>query len=333
MKRRGALCTFGSLAILLWSGASAGQSATKVHRIGTLHSHVPSEEAIWRATFAPFIAQLRTLGWVEGRNLIIEHRSGDGDSARMRQGARDLVRLSVELIVTTGTGPTIAAKEATSSIAIVSTGSDPVAMGVVKSLNDPGRNVTGFYTNSLELVRKRLELTRELLPNLDRIALIHEEAYVPRKETFMEYERLCESFGVQLVLTGVTTTTEIEPAVAKAVEHRVQAIMAQSEGFWTDERVDTLVGAAKRRRLPVIVASKYWTQRGALLGLEGDPDGEESTRATAYFVDKILRGARPADLPIQQATRFALSINAKTAKEIGLTIPPSLVARADHVYR
>jgi len=305
-----------------------------VRRIGVLESRAPSGEAAWHEEFRKFVAELGALGWVEGRNLVIEHRSSEGEAARLRQAARDLVGLNVELIVAIGIGPVLAAKEASSQIPIVFLGGDPVNLQLVKRLDDPTRNITGFYLNFKAFDEKKLQFTRELLPGINRIALIYDGADLPRKQALTAQARIYESVGMQLLVIEIRSPSDIASAVETAVDRGAQAVTVLAQGFWQqDEREDVLTREANRRRLPLIVPSGEWSERGALMGLEGDPEHDEFFRAAAYFVDKILRGARPADLPFQQVMRIGLSINAKTAKEIGVTIPSALLARADRVYR
>ena len=333
MNRRDILALFGGTLLLADSLNTDAQDTKGVRRIGVLHSDTRVDDASWLNTFAPLLAQLRERGWVYGRNLLIERRSGGGNVDLLRQSAEELVRLNVELIVTTGTPPTVAAKNATTRIPILMIGRDPVSTGLVTSLGKPGGNITGFSNYLPELEGKLLALLRELVPGMQRVGVPFNPANVYWEMTRSERLRTYQSLGIQPIFVEVAAASQIESAVGEARRRRAQALAPDIEGIWQEGNYEALIRAAQRHSLPVAAQDIQWVEAGALLSLDADPDGTEGYRAIAYMVDKILRGAKPADLPIQQPTKFALYLNIKTAKTHGLTIPQSLLLRADRVFQ
>jgi putative ABC transport system substrate-binding protein len=306
-------------------GAHA-QPATNVRRIGFL-GFVPSTPAEIQREAAAY----RAFGWIEGENLVVENRYAGGKPELLRQYAEELVRLKVEIIGTHGTAAAIAAKNATTRIPIVMwAAGDPVRAGLVASLARPGGNITGFSIAEPELNAKRLRLLRELLPSAQRIGVLVDSSN-PYHETMLEEnERLFRSLGMQPIVVTVTAASELENAVAEVARRRAQALIVAPEVLFSQNQ-ELLMRAALRHALPTLVAGRAYADAGGLLSLA--IDGAEFDRVFAYFVDKILRGAKPADLPVQQPSRFVLSINLKTAKALGLTIPQSLLQRADEVIQ
>jgi putative ABC transport system substrate-binding protein len=306
-------------------GARA-QPATNVRRIGMLDSvgASPAEiQQLW--------ATVGALGWIESQNLVVEYRNAGGKPELLRPYAEELVRLNVEIIGTHGNAATIAAKNATTRIPIVmSTSSDPVRAGLVASLAKPGGNITGFSFPSSEVLAKRLELLRELLPTAQRVGVLVDSTNPDTEIMRQERERLFRSFGMQPIIVEVAAASELENAVAEVARRRAQALMVGLGHIFYSNRA-ALARAALRHALPTIVAWRDYVEAGGLLSL--NHDSAENDRIFAYFVDKILRGAKPADLPVQQPTKFVLSINLKTAKVLGLTIPQSLLLRADEVIQ
>jgi len=301
------------------------QPATNVRRIGILESDSNQGPADWRQLWATVGA----LGWIEGHNLVVEHRNAGGKPELLRRYAEELVRLKLEIIGTGGTIATIAARNATTRIPIVMIGADdPVRDGLVASLARPGANITGFSVGA-ELSAKRLELLRELLPSAQRIGYLQDSSYPPTEMARQQRELRYRSFGMQPIIVEVAAASELESAVAEVARRSAQALQVSGGLFYTN-RVP-LARAALRHELPTVFWARAFVEDGALLSF--GHDSAENDRIFAYFVDKILRGAKPADLPIQQPSKFALSINLKTAKALGITVPPSLLQRADEVIQ
>jgi putative ABC transport system substrate-binding protein len=307
-------------------GARA-QPATTVRRIGFLGPDVgPSPAEIQQES-----AAYRAFGWIEGQNLVVERRDAGGKPELLRLYAEELVRLKVELIGTEGTAAAIAAKSVTTRIPIVMySAGDPIRAGLVASLARPGGNVTGFSMTSPELNAKRLGLLRELLPSAQRIGVLLDPSNPYTEMTREAGEQRLRSLGMQPIIVEVAAASELENAVAEVARRRAQALMVAAEPMFYSNRV-LLMRAALRHALPTIVQGRNYVEAGGLLSL--GIDGAEFDRVFAYFVDKILRGAKPADLPVQQPTKFVLSINLKTAKALGIAVPQSLLLRADEVIQ
>ncbi len=305
--------------------AAYAQSATTVRRIGTLSLDARPTPARIQQLYAP----LSELGWTEGKNLLIERRDANGRAELLQPFAEELVRLKVEIIVTSGTDATLAAKNATTSIPIVMySAGDPVRTGIVASLTRPGGNITGYSIVGPELDAKRLSLLRELLPGLQRIGVLENSANPLYRATRKEFEETCRSLGLQPIIIGVATVGEMENAIAEMVRRRAQALYVQADNLFYVNRVP-IVSAALRYALPILTANVVLLEAGALLHY-GTSEAERDRRCAA-FVDRILRGANPADLPIEQPTKFVLGINLKTAKSLGITIPKVMLLRADYV--
>ena len=300
------------------------QQAGKVYRIGIL-------EAIPAAQNAPNLDALRKglrdLGYVEGRNLLIEYRSADGRAERFPALASELVRLKVDLIVTRGTPAARAAKDATGTIPVVmATMGDPRA--IVASFARPGGNITGVTTFSTELTAKRIELLKELVPHLARVALLHNMSNPAVPAEWQETKTAARALGLQAELLDVRSQGDLGRAFELAVRQHVDALVIGADGL-TQLHQQTIVDLVARNRLPAAYPAREFVEAGGLMAYAVNyPD---LYFRVASFVDKILKGAKPADLPIEQPTKFELVINLKTAKALGLTIPPSLLQRADQV--
>ena len=309
--------------------AAEAQPAGKVYRIGLLDYSTsdPGRQAWWNA----FLQRMRELGYVEGQNVSFQPRWGQGDQARVRKLAAELVGLKVDLIVTGGQSAAIAAKKATSTIPIVmATGSDPVALGLVASLRQPGGNVTGMTSINSELTAKRLDLLRNLAPRVSRIAILWDETDAGSRLGEQEAEAAAKTAGLTIHSVPVSSTAGLEATFATVVRARAGALMVVSTSrlFSYRKRIAEL---ALKHRLPTVVGVREYVEAGSLASYGTDyPD---LFRRAAVYVDKILKGAKPADLPIEQPTKFELVINLKTAKALGLTIPPSLLGRADEVIQ
>jgi len=307
-------------------GASA-QTATTVRRIGILLPGAPETQADLQDDYEV----LHAVGWVVGQNLLIERRYANGSAELLRTFAEELVRLKVEIIVTAGTAATLAAKNATTTIPIImATVGDPVRAGLVASLSRPGGNITGYSIVGPEVDAKRLALLRELLPGLQRLGVLEDSTNPYHSAVRKEFEQMCRALGVQPIIIGVAAAGELETAIADMARQRAQAIFVQRDDLFVDNRVP-LLRAALRYTLPTITANKEMLEDGALVSYAHTL--EEQSRRWAGFVDRILRGAKPADLPIEQPTKFELGINLKAAKALGITVPKSLLVRADEVIQ
>ena len=301
------------------------QAAKGVRHIGSLSPGSPPNPAFLQRLWAP----ARELGWIEGQNLIVERRYAEGKAERLKPYAEELVRLNVELILTNGTAATIAAKNATTRIPIVMySAGDPVRSGLVASLARPGGNITGYSIVARELDAKRLEILQELLPTAQRVAVLIDPTNPYNEIAREERERVYRSLGIQAIIVGARAASELENAVSEAARWRAQALIVPVDTLFWAQRV-LLMRIALEHRLPTIVGVRDILEAGGLVSLAIDES--EQSRVMASFVDRILRGAKPADLPVQQPSKLLLSVNLKTAKALGITIPRSLLLRADEV--
>jgi ABC-type uncharacterized transport system substrate-binding protein len=309
--------------------AAEAQPAGKVYRIGLLEYSVPdpARQALWNA----LRQRMRELGYVEGQNVAFEARWAHDDSDRLSRLAAELAGLKVDLIVTAATVSALAAKRATSTIPIVmATGADPMAAGLVANLRQPGGNVTGMTTINSELAAKRLELLRIVAPRASRIAILWDEKGSTFGLAVEDTEAAARRAGFTVHSVPVSGPAEIDAAFATVVRDRARALsIAPSPMFFSNRK--RLADLAVKHRLPTVVALREYGVAGGLISYGADDAG--MFRGAAVFVDKILKGAKPADLPIEQPTKFELVINLKTAKALGLTIPQSLLQRADEVIQ
>ena len=308
------------------------QQTTKVTPIGYLSGPSLSANA---ARIEAFRQGLRELSYVEGKNIVIEWRSADGTLDRLPALAAELVRLRVAVIVTGGGALTRRAKEATSTIPIVMTNDpDPVGDGFVASLARPGGNITGLSTFAPELSGKRLEILREVVPKLSRVAVLGSSTATGYAQTLKEIEPAAKAFKMQLQFIDVLhakdmeTAFRLETAFRAASEGRAQGMLTLNSAVLGSQRAQ-IVELAEKNRLPVMYHQSDFVEVGGLM-FYGVNVPDLSRRAASY-VDKILKGSKPADLPIERPSKFELVINLKAAKALGLTIPPSLLARADRV--
>jgi putative tryptophan/tyrosine transport system substrate-binding protein len=306
-----------------------GQQPTKVSRIGYLTGTTPDGQL---DRIEAFRQGLRELGYVEGKNIVIEWRSAEGKLDRLPARAAELVRLKVDIIVTAGPSATRAAKEATNTIPIViSQDPDPVGNGFVASLARPGGNITGLSSLTADLSGKRLELLKEIIPKLTRVAVfgtsISTGSNVQQRR---EIELAAEAFKVQLQYLDVLDPKDIETAFQEASKGRADAVLVVPSSVLISRRKQ-VVELAVKSRLPAIYSTSQYVVVGGLMSY-GVNTADVDRRAATY-VDKILKGTKPADLPVEQPTKFELIINLKAAKQIGLTIPPNVLARADKVIK
>jgi putative ABC transport system substrate-binding protein len=320
-----------AVALLVTPLAAAGQQAAKVARIGYLATG-PLEFPEQRSVLDAFREGLRELGYVEGQNIVIEVREAAGAIERFPELARELVRLKVDVIVATNSLTGRAVRGATSTIpTVVPIMGDPVGDGLVASLARPGGNITGLTFIGPQLVPKRLELLKEALPGVSRVAgLWHPGAYGGRTQDDMmkQAEAAARTLGLQLRLVAVRRPDELGRAFATIAGTRVEAVFGfPSPMLFTERR--RIVELATKQRLPSMFQDRAFVELGGLLSYGADITA--LSRRGAMYVDKILKGARPADLPVELPTKFELVVNLRTAKALGLTIPPALLARADRV--
>jgi putative ABC transport system substrate-binding protein len=306
------------------------QPGGRIYRIGWLDYAAPESPELKAVREG-----LRELGYVEGQNIIVESRYAEGKNERLPALAEDLVRLTPDVIVTRAAPAARAAKGATSAIPIVMvTGVDPVASGLVASLARPGGNITGLTFLTEELSAKRLEVLREVLPRLQRVAVL-DRTPNPRRyaggRDAEETKRAAQSLGVQLqIIPTRATEDDLDEAFRAMTRHRAEAVMNLPDPIFFEQRRQ-IAALAARHRLPWMSEFRGNVEAGGLMSY--GPDILAAFRRAAVFVDKILKGAKPADLPIEQATKFELVINLKTAKALGLTIPQSLLLRADELIQ
>jgi len=314
--------------VLLITGWVEAQQPKKVPRIGYLTADSLSDSSTRTEAFRQ---GLRELGYIEGKNIVVEWRSADGKLDRLPTLATELVRLKVDVIVTGGSGSTRPANEATNRIPIVMTADrDPVRDGFVASLAHPGGNITGLSNFSSELAGKRLELLKEIVPSLSRLSVLGTSTSPANTQALKETEVAAGALGIKLQYLDVRDLGDIENAFRTASKERAEALLALSSPVLAAYRKQ-LVELAVKSRLP----ATYWrsdiAEAGGLMSYGVSlPDLD---RRAATYVDKIVKGAKPGDLPVEQPRKFELVINLKAAKQIGLTIPPSVQYRADKVIR
>jgi ABC-type uncharacterized transport system substrate-binding protein len=326
MDRRRFLLTSlaGAVAAPLAAGA---QQAGKVWRIGLLSSGSHSAAL---ARLQAFKQGLREFGYVEGQNLAIEYRWAEGREDRLSAFAADLVRLRVDVIVTQGSLATLAARRAATTTPIVfAVAGDPVRGGLVASLARPGGNVTGLAVMGAEITPKGLALLREAAPGVTRVAALWNPGNPSSAPELRETEKAARTLGVQLQAVEARDAHGLDVAFALMTRERAGALVVLSDSMLFGQRAQ-IANLAAKNRLPAIAWTPEFIGDGGLLMVYG-PNVPEMYRRAATYVDRILKGARPADLPIEQPTKFELIINLKTAKALGLTIPPSLLLRADQV--
>jgi putative ABC transport system substrate-binding protein len=312
------------LAVLSAPLAADPRSPHRLHRIGMLERTSPETND---ANLEGFRQGLRELGYVEGRNLVIEYRSAEGHDERFPGLAAELVGLKVDLILTRGTPAALAAKNATGTIPVVITGvGDPVGQGVVASLAHPGGHVTGLSAIVTETYPKRVQMLKELVPRAARIAALFNLSNPALPPQWNQVEAAARSLGVRPLLLDVRTADDLGPAFDAATRQHADALIVGLDTL-TQANQRRIVDLAAQHQLPAMYASTEFV--GGLIAYGVNyPD---MYRRAATFADKIFRGARPASLPVEQPTRFELVINLKTARALGLTIPPSILARADDV--
>ena len=317
----------GTGAVLLAAPLAAeAQPAGKVWRIGILAPGIPQDPSR-----SPLLQPLRDLGYVENQNLVVERRYAEGKIDRLPDLAAELVQLKVDVIFTVSTPGVQAAQKATRTIPIVFFGvSDPVGSGVVLSLARPGANVTGVSTQSLDLPGKGLQLLKEIMPRARRVAVLWNPSNSASAEALAEAERLAPSLNVKIMPVGISSPADAETALEVITRDRPDALQVQATAPMFELRRRIMEFAASNR-VPTVSFQREMAEAGGLMSY--GPSQVDMYRRVAAYIDKILKGTNPADLPVEQPTKFELVINLKTAKALGLTIPPSVLGRADEVIR
>jgi putative tryptophan/tyrosine transport system substrate-binding protein len=322
-RRSAAALAAAALVVLVLALTAAAQPAAKTVRIGVLLlSTVRTDPNI-----GAFLKGLRDLGYVEGRNLVLEHRSAEGQPERLPELAAELVRLKPDIIFVIGGDVAPSVKAATATIpVVVMVSDDPVQSGLVASFAHPGGNITGLSLAASDLAGLRLQMLREAIPTLTRVAMLWNPQH--REDEFKQTTVAARKLGIDLQSLEVRRAGDFDAAFETAQRARSEAIVVVSSRLMGNNR-ERIVDFATRNRLPLVAGWGPWAQNGALLTYGPDLDAV-ATRAAAY-VDRIVKGARPAELPVEQPTKHQLVINMRTAKGLGVTVPPSLLLRADRV--
>jgi len=315
-------------ALLTALPSARAQQPAKIPRIGFMSV---GSQALIGARIEAFKQGLRERGYVEGKNIAIEWRFAEGKFERQNEFAAEFVRLQVDAIVTTGARDTRAAKRATNKIPIImGQDSDPVANGFIASLAHPGGNITGLSTLAPELSGKRMELLKEVVPQLTRVIVLGSASEPGYVETLKEVEQAAKALHVQVRIVEVTATKDIEAAFKQIDNERAGAILQLNGGVFSAGRKQ-LVSLAAKSRLPMMHTQSEYVDASGLMCY--GVNFADLFRRAATYVDKILKGTKPADLPVEQPIKFEFVVNLKTAKQIGLTIPPNVLVRADRVIR
>jgi putative tryptophan/tyrosine transport system substrate-binding protein len=321
MKRRTFITLLGGAAA--WPLTARAQQPGKMPTIGFLGT---TTAAAWGPWTAAFVQRLRQLGWIEGRNLAIEYRWAEARSENFAKIAAEFVRLKVDVIIAGGSAA-VAAKQATSVVPVVFVLGEPVGTGLVATLARPGGNVTGLSNQQTDLPGKRLELLREVLPSLRRLAIVANVDYPEAVLEMRDVQAISKTLGLEVVKVEIQRADDISPAF-EALKGRADALYVITDALVSNNRVriNTL---ALARRLPTMHGVREYVEAGGLMSYGADYS--DLFRRAGDYVDKILRGAKPADIPVEQPTKFDLVVNLITAEALGLTVPPSLLARADRV--
>jgi putative tryptophan/tyrosine transport system substrate-binding protein len=323
MKRRQFITLLSAAAA--WPLAARAQQAGKLPTIGLLVSSTPADES---QRVGAFTQRLHQLGWIDGRTITIELRSADGRPERAHEIAVEFVRRKVDVIVTSGTPIVAVVKQATSTIPIVfAVAGDPVGNGLVASLARPGGNVTGLSLLQIEIAGKRLELLHEVVPGLRRLGIMGNFSNPPLALELSEVQKMANRLGLEVVTCEIRRPEDIAPAF-DTLKARAEALYVEADTLVVANRTRIII-LALAARLPAIFNSREYVKEGALLSY--GPNFPELFRRAADYVDKILRGAKPGDIPVEQPTKLDLVINLTTAKALGLTIPESFLLRADEV--
>jgi putative tryptophan/tyrosine transport system substrate-binding protein len=324
MKRREFIVLVAGATV--WNHAARGQQAASVRRIGLLSPFSPTDTLLW---YKALLRGLRDVGWADGKNLTIEYRYAEGRNERLPALVTDLIRQKVDIIVTTVTVDTLTAKNATAEIPIVMVAvGDPVSVGIVKSLARPGGNITGLSQMTPDLSGKRLELLKEIVPNVSAVAALFNPEDQLSTLDWKEARRSAQTLGIEFHSLEVRSTDDLDKVLNEAAKSRVDALVIMPSPVLF-ENLKRIADFALQNRLPTTFHLREFADLGGLISY--GVDRRDLFRRAATYVDKILKGASPADLPIEQPTKFELVINLRTAKTLGLTIPPNLLGIADEV--
>jgi ABC-type uncharacterized transport system substrate-binding protein len=326
MRRRSFITLLGSA--IAWPLVARAQRPDRVRRIGALTGAAVSDPNI-QARYAAFVERLQQLGWIDGRNVRIEHRGGGGDADIIRKHAAALVALAPDVILATGSATLGPLLQATGSIPIVfALVPDPVGSGFVDSLSQPGGNATGFMQFEYSLSGKWLELLKQIAPNVMRAAVLWDPTITAGIGQFAVIQSVAPSVGVDVRPISLRNVSEIERAIAAFARQPNGGLVVTASALTLTHR-ELIVMLAARYKLPAVYSVRDFVSSGGLISYA--PDFTDQYRRAADYVDRILRGEKPADLPVQAPNKYSLVINLKTAKTLGLTVPPSLLARADEV--
>jgi putative ABC transport system substrate-binding protein len=308
-----------------WPLGARAQQPAKLPTIGFLGATTPSAQSQWTAAF---VERLRELGWIEGRNVAIEYRWMEGRNERVAEIAAEFVQRRVDVIVVQGTAAVVGAKQATSVIPIVfALAGDPVGSGLVASLARPGGNVTGLSGQQADVAAKRLELLREVVPSLHRLAIVANVGNPYAILELGEIQGAARVLGLEAATFEIRRAEDVAPAF-RALKGRADALYVINDPLVNTNRVRIIISALGAR-LPTMHGSREHVEAGGLMSF--GPNYPDSFRRTADYVNKILRGAKPGDIPVEQPTKFDLVVNVLTAAALGITLPPTLLARADEV--
>ena len=315
------------LGVLVAPFAPSAQPPTKMHRVGLLHSGSPPPQML-----EGFRQGLRDLGYVEGQNLVLELRAAEGSAERLRDGATELVQLPVDVLVGVGTAAIRVAQHATHTIPIVMAGTaDPVGQGLVASLAHPGGNITGFSLLMTELPGKGLELLKETVPQSVRVAVLGNPVDPTYEARMSTLRRAAQALGLHLHVLEVRRADELDPAFAVMTREGADALMVLGDVALLDPLHGRIAALATQSRLPAMYGGRAYVEAGGLMAY--GPSLQDLWRRAAIYIDKRLKGTKPADLPVEQPTKFEFVINLKTAQALGLTIPPTVLFQADEVIR
>jgi putative tryptophan/tyrosine transport system substrate-binding protein len=326
MQRREFITLLGGT-VMAWPLAAHAQQAERVRRIGVLMPFTANDPEA-QARNALFEKSLRELGWMVGRDLQIDYRSPGGDASSIRRDAAELVALAPDVILSVGSSTTGLLLQATNTIPIVFVNlADPVGAGFVQSLARPGGNATGFTNYEYSMSGKWVELLKQIAPNVTRVAVIRDPTLAAGIGQFSAIQSVAQSLGVELTPVSVRDAGEVERGVAAFARSGNGGLIVTAGG--TAYRRDLIIGLASRHKLPAVYPFRYHAVDGGLISY--GPDTHDPIRSAAAYVDRILKGEKPADMPVQAPTKYELVINLKTAKALGLTVPPSLLAHANEV--
>jgi len=326
MRRREFIVVIGGAAA--WPLAARAQQPERMRRIGVLMA-LPANDAEGQARVAAFLQGLQELGWSVGRNVIVDFRWSAGNSADARKYAAELVALGPDVILAYSSSAVASLQQVTSTVPIVfAVVADPVGAGYVESLARPGGNITGFTVFDYSMSGKWLQLLKEIAPGVTRVAVFRDPSIAAGPGLFAVIQAVAPSLGVELRPVDVRDEGEIERALALFAPNPNSGLIVTGSPQATSHR-DFIIALAARHRLPAVYFGRYWAAGGGLISY--GPDFLDQFRRAAGYVDRILKGEKPADMPVQAPTKFDLVINLKTAKALGLTVPPSLLARADEV--